>query len=467
MKLYRMNPILLGVSLVAATASSWAQAAPAPKAAPLPPAAGPAASSALPDPKPAPQVNAASYKVGPEDVLSIRVARHTELDTLAQVLDDGSITLPRVGRLVVEGKTVVEVQQLVQQALTKVLRKPEVSVAVQTPRVQVVYVFGEVNKPGPVDYKEGTFRVTEALGRAGGPRLNPNRLTMTLTKKNGGMQTLNPRQIMENADGAENVEVKPGDVLVVGEIPPQPIFVSGAVLKPGMYDLRDVDPTRGSIGVTEALAMAGGASAQAALSQAYVLRTEADGETTTTQPANNSRRQEKVNILALQRAQGLPSTLTLPQPGTPAVTVPETAPAPSAGTSEVLLYPGDTLHIPESKAMFAVTGNVMKPGTFPLSEDRPMTLAEAVSLAGGPDKRAKLQEVGIVRTGDPSLGGQTVIIKADLMALLKRGDARQNPQLQPGDVVYVPESSKPDWFGKILPGIGSIVSTLYLGGLTR
>ncbi|MBW3624356.1 MAG: SLBB domain-containing protein [Armatimonadetes bacterium] len=439
---------LAGCALFMSAASLHAQVLPK-SGAPLPPAvpAAGAASSPAPSPveaKPAPVVSS-SYKVGSDDVLSVRVARHPEWDTVAVVLEDGSITLPRVGRMVVEGKSVLEIQGMIQNAYTKILRQPEVSVAVQTPRTRLVYVFGEVNKPGPVEYKEGVFRVTEALGRAGGPKLNPNRLTLTLTRREGGVQNLSPLAITASADSPENVEVRPGDVLVVGEIPPQPVFVAGAVVKPGMYDLRDIDPTLGAIGVTEALALSGGPAPQAALTRAFILRADRPANGEAPAARTSARRQEKVNLSEMQR------NLT----------------TAAADKGEILLYPGDTLHIPENKAKFAVSGHVLKPDTFTLPDDRPITLADAISMAGGPRDRSQLKEVNIVRQAETAQGTKPVIIKADYAALVKRGDMSQNVELKAGDVVYIPETRKADFFGKVLPGLASLSSLLYMGGLTR
>jgi protein involved in polysaccharide export with SLBB domain len=100
-----------------------------------------------------------------------------------------------------------------------------------------------------------------------------------------------------------------------------------------------------------------------------------------------------------------------------------------------------------------------------------MTLAEAIGLAGGPlpDRRARMDKVGIIRVvgAGPGTPGRSTILEANLSQLISKRDSRQNLTLLPGDVVYVPETSKPDWYGKIIPALQSIGSIIYLGGLTR
>ena len=79
-----------------------------------------------------------------------------------------------------------------------------------------------------------------------------------------------------------------------------------------------------------------------------------------------------------------------------------------------------------------VTGEVAMPGVVPVT-DVPLTLVEALSVAGGGTPEAALQGVQVARNG--------VSRTFDLQALLERGDMTQNLLLRDGDVIYVPESS--------------------------
>lgn len=78
-----------------------------------------------------------------------------------------------------------------------------------------------------------------------------------------------------------------------------------------------------------------------------------------------------------------------------------------------------------------VTGHVQQPGFFALT-DVPMTLVEAINLAGGATAEAALQDVRVTR--------RDTNLELDLLALLKSGDLTQNILLQDGDIVYVPDN---------------------------
>ena len=79
-----------------------------------------------------------------------------------------------------------------------------------------------------------------------------------------------------------------------------------------------------------------------------------------------------------------------------------------------------------------ITGEVNNPGVVPIT-DTPITLVEALALAGGHAPTAALQQVQVIRDGASQV--------FNVQALLERGDMSQNLLLQDGDVVYVPENS--------------------------
>lgn len=79
-----------------------------------------------------------------------------------------------------------------------------------------------------------------------------------------------------------------------------------------------------------------------------------------------------------------------------------------------------------------VTGEVKAPGVQPITEV-PLTVVDAVNLAGGALQSADLRAVVLVRDGQ----ARTL----DLQALLEYGDLRHNALLRDGDVVTVPDSN--------------------------
>jgi polysaccharide export outer membrane protein len=125
-------------------------------------------------------------------------------------------------------------------------------------------------------------------------------------------------------------------------------------------------------------------------------------------------------------------------------------------SQNVQLKDGDTIFIPEdTKNKYFVLGEVMRPMMYRLREN--VTVMDAITTAGGPTPKGTLKDTYIIR-GDP---GSPQRIKVDIGKLVKGGDLTQNIMLEPGDVVYVAESSKPDW-GKIGNLLSIVVNSSYL-----
>lgn len=78
-----------------------------------------------------------------------------------------------------------------------------------------------------------------------------------------------------------------------------------------------------------------------------------------------------------------------------------------------------------------VLGEVKKPGTFSYEED--MKLVQAITLAGGFTPLAKDTRVSVTR----KVEGKEIVFVVDVQKIVKNKST--NVQLQPGDIVYVPE----------------------------
>lgn len=119
----------------------------------------------LPAVPPPPAQQAASYVVGPQDVLIITFYDQPELTGTFTVETDGTFTYPLIGR--VGGITLRDVEALLRKELVgRGFRDPQITVSVEQYRSQKVYVVGEVGTPGACPMS-GDMRLVEALALAG------------------------------------------------------------------------------------------------------------------------------------------------------------------------------------------------------------------------------------------------------------------------------------------------------------
>jgi polysaccharide biosynthesis/export protein len=108
-----------------------------------------------------------------------------------------------------------------------------------------------------------------------------------------------------------------------------------------------------------------------------------------------------------------------------------------------------TLRTVESKQIWLL-GRLNAPGIYPLTA--PLTLLEAISLAGGPaaavgsvtEDAADLQHSFVIRKGQ--------LLPVDCQRLLRQGDMAQNIYLQPGDLVCLPSAQAREVF--VLGAVG-------------
>jgi polysaccharide biosynthesis/export protein len=112
------------------------------------------------------------------------------------------------------------------------------------------------------------------------------------------------------------------------------------------------------------------------------------------------------------------------------------------------IEPGDIVNIPVTDVFF-VTGEVHKPGSFPLKEGT--TLRQAVSMAEGSTFKAALGS-GIIFRDDPATGKRQEL-KVDVGAVMN-GKKDDIPILA-NDIIIIPNSRSRSVFTYVLNGLGA------------
>ena len=154
-----------------------------------------------------------TYRIGPEDVLFIRVWKEPEFSGPVQVRPDGKFTLPVIGDISASGLTPVELAARVTEALKSQIREPEVMVALQSVQSKKYYITGEVNRSGifplviPVT-------VLEALTNAGGFREFAKKNRITIVRGQERIK-FNFNEVIKGKKMDQNIFVKDGDYIVV------------------------------------------------------------------------------------------------------------------------------------------------------------------------------------------------------------------------------------------------------------
>ena len=112
-------------------------------------------------------------------------------------------------------------------------------------------------------------------------------------------------------------------------------------------------------------------------------------------------------------------------------------------TQNYEIQDGDELVVPESRGnQIAVLGSIQRPNLYPYRE--PIRAWDAIAQAGGEIRTRTRFSRTVVLRQRPGLPGEYVRIPIDLVRFIRKGDSSQNILLQPGDIIFVPETNSPD-----------------------
>jgi len=216
--------------------------------------------------------------IGPGDLLEINEFHTPGFRSVARVSTAGTVTLPMVDEVSVQGLDERGAEKKIEEALVAkgMLLHPHVSVFVMGQVGQDVSVLGEVARPGVYPYTLH-HRLLDLISAASGLSQSAGRLVNVFHRDDP--QT--PHPVVLDPGGTDtgsdhNPELMPGDTVQVSRA--GLVYVIGDVVRPGGFP---VDPAQG-LTVVQALSLAWGPSQNAATGKALLIREQKGGRTLTT-----------------------------------------------------------------------------------------------------------------------------------------------------------------------------------------
>lgn len=413
--------------------------------------------------------------VSPGDRLVVTVAEEKELTGTYTVDQEGAIVLALINKVPVAGKSLPQVRDELTRRLAEFVRDPQVRVEFGE-RAQLTIGFtGMVQKPGSVRLPQGS-RLLDGLALTGGlvvPGADDEHVRLQ-RRGEPAPRILDLRRLSK--DAALNLELKDGDQIHVPPIPMNVVRVLGAVNKPGEFARKETIPLLDAIGLAGGLAensdrrrlhvLRKGASEPDKVSLDDVLSGKAnvllqDGDTVTilaipqvtvkvfgqvAKPGQREMKEGTTVLEAITEAGGFAMDadkaavfVMLPGDEVRKVNLAKLD-SPDGGLA---LPSGARVFVPEQAPLrYAVAGGVHEPGVFPFPQGgtQKIYLSDALAQGKGPIDRAKKKTIALVRRS-PN-GGQPMVQQINFEAYLKKKDPSANPEILPGDVVYV--DAEPD-----------------------
>ena len=156
-----------------------------------------------------------SYRIGVGDVLHVSVWEEPQFTESAVVRPDGIISIPLVSEVVVAGLTPESAETMLTARLEKFVRKPRVTVIVQEIHSRMVYITGEVQRPGAYPLID-TMNVVQLVSRSGGlTDFAKSKQVYVLREASGARIKVDYRKLLKGRSPEQNVELVPGDTVVV------------------------------------------------------------------------------------------------------------------------------------------------------------------------------------------------------------------------------------------------------------
>lgn len=177
----------------------------------------PAAATAAAAPRPTDPVVPPGYVIGTDDLLSIVYWKDKDMSADAQVRPDGRIALPLINEVVAAGLTPDQLREKLSEESKKYMEDANITVVVRQINSRRVFITGEVNKPGPYPLTASTS-VMQLIAMAGGLReyANSKKIIIMRTEKGRPISlAFNYRDVTAGKKLEQNVELKPGDTVVV------------------------------------------------------------------------------------------------------------------------------------------------------------------------------------------------------------------------------------------------------------
>lgn len=425
------------------------------------------------------------YVLGPGDGLSIDLWGAVS-QRLRRVVDrEGKVSLPEAGSIQVAGKTLGELQHMVQTALRTQFRDVQADVSLSRLRTVRVYVVGDVQNPGAYDVSSLSTPLN-ALYEAGGPT---SRGSIRILKHYRGkelVEDLDVYDLLLHGIRSNMQRLEAGDTILIPPLGAE-VTIEGMVRRPAIYELG------GEKNLAEVLQLAGGVLPSGTLRHVDVERIQAhesrsmlaldvpetNNEAAVTKALEDFNVQDgdkvkispivafadktvyldghvfrpgkyayrdgmKVSDLVASYKDILPEPykkhaeiIRLKAPDyTPEVLAFNLDNALSGKDEDVVLKPFDTVRIFgrydfEDSPVITVSGEVRDPGDH--VTNGATYLRDAIFLAGNATPEARLDDVQIFRRTED---GKLKVLSASLTKALA-GDPVENILLEPTDRVFV------------------------------
>ncbi len=423
----------------------------------------------------APVINDDGYILGAGDRIKLDIFSVPEFSGEYVVLPNGSVNLPQVGMLMVQGYTTEQASKMVVDRYSAILTRPIINFNVTTTRPMMIAIAGEVERPGAYSLSGGgnggsnngggseSMTLSRAIQIADGVTRSADLQRVQISRRRAGnvkddLITVNLLQLIQSGDARQDIRLRDGDSILIPagnaidsvqarqlmasnfagrNSRPIQVAVIGEVGRPGPHLLSltgsagaNGNTASGNIGsgggngggvliptVTQAIQQAGGISQMADIRNVQVKRTTRSGV----------EQSIKVNFWELLKSGNLAQDIPLQEGDR--IEIPTVS---SINEAEITALATTTFS--PDKMTVSVSGEVGQPGSLALPPNTPLN--QAILMAGGFNRKSAKNSVTLIR-----LNSNGAVTKRDIPIDFSQSVSEaNNPALRNNDIVVVRKS---------------------------
>jgi protein involved in polysaccharide export with SLBB domain len=204
------------------------------------------------------------YRLGPGDNILVNVWGRVDLQLDLTVDREGKVFIPKAGEISAWGRTLDEFQDQLDRQLSAIYSDFQLSVTLGRIRRNKIFVYGEVKRPG--GYTTSSLATLfNALYLAGGPSETGSLRKIKHLRHNKVVAEIDLYRFLVQGDNSQDSKLESGDVIFVPVVGPL-VTISGQVKRPAIYEIW------GNEKISDLIALAGGATAEALLEKLFVDR---------------------------------------------------------------------------------------------------------------------------------------------------------------------------------------------------
>ena len=213
------------------------------------------------------------YRIGVGDRLEIEITGVEGSRTGTFVMPDGRIYYDLAYSIKVDGLTIKEVGNRLQESLRSYYTSPSVNVSLSEVRSRYVWFLGRINGPGLYPLAQPTT-LLEGIALAGGlltstisgSTVDISDLSNSFVLRDGQVLPVNMVALMKEGDISQNIYLKNGDYIYIPSSLSKNIYILGSVVSPQALPYND------TISLVSAISYANGPTPEARLDRVLIIR---------------------------------------------------------------------------------------------------------------------------------------------------------------------------------------------------